>query len=120
MPRSVQSAAAILPILSLHSAYGGLKPLTWTQRGMTPASQGQGVLPVVCWCLGICPHGIRGPLAKTGANPTGQPSRNRHNGALLAPGSRYPVEHFLEHLVTGKRAPGGFDEQVTHAPLSLD
>ena len=37
MPRSVQSAAAILPILSLHSAHGGLKPLTWTQRGMTPA-----------------------------------------------------------------------------------
>src|SRR5262245_66194903 len=119
MPRSVQSASAILPLLSRPSAYGGLTPLPLTQRGVTPASQRQGLLPVVCWCLGICPHGIRGPVAKTGANPTGQPSRNRHNGALLAPGSRYPVENFLEHLVPGKRAPGGFDEQVTHAPGAL-
>src|SRR4029453_4831075 len=42
------------------------------------------------WCLGIRPHGIRGPLAKTGANPPGKPSSNRYNGALLAPGRRDP------------------------------
>jgi hypothetical protein len=119
MPRSVPSAAAILLILALPRAYGGLKALTWTQRGLTPASQWQGVVPGVCWCLGLCPHGLRGPLAQTGAHPTGQPSRHRHHGALLAPGRRYPVDNFLEHLVTGKRAPGGCKAQGTHAPCAL-
>src|SRR2546423_15645225 len=112
MPRSVQSASAILPILSLQSVYGSLKPLTLT---VTPASTRQYLLPVVGWCLGICPHGIRGPLAKTGAHPTGQTSSNRHNSALLAQGRRDPVENFLEHRVTGQSAPGGFGKQVTHA-----
>src|SRR5262245_52134069 len=71
------------------------------------------------YALGIGPHGIGGPLAKTGANPTGQPSRHCYNGALLAPGHRDPVQNFLEHLVTGQRTPGGFDEPVTHATGAL-
>jgi len=58
-------------------------------------------------------------LAKTGAYPTGQTPSNRHHSALLAPGRRDPVEHFLEHYVTGQSAPGGFDEQVTHATGAL-
>src|SRR4029450_10557724 len=70
------------------------------------------LLPGVGWCLGLRPHSIRGPLAKTGANPTGKPSSNRHHGALLAPGRRAPVEHLFEHPVTRPRAPGGFDEHV--------
>src|SRR5712691_7289635 len=116
MPRSVQSASAILPILSLQSVYGSLKPLTLT---VIPASKRQCLLPVVGWCLGIGPHGIRGPLAKTGAYPTSQTPSNCHNSALLAPGRRDPVENFLEHRVTGQSAPGSFDEQVTHATGAL-
>src|SRR6516165_4893446 len=62
MPRSVQSAAAILPILALPSAYGGLQPLTLTPCGVTLACKRQSLLPVVYGCLGRGPHGIRGPL----------------------------------------------------------
>src|SRR5713101_9117733 len=116
MPRFVKSASAILPILSLQSVYVSLKPLTVT---VTPASKRQCLLPVVGWCLRIRPHSIRGPLTKTGANPPGQTSSNRDNGALLAPGRRYPVEYLLEHRVTGQRAPGDFDEQVTDTAGAL-
>ena len=73
----------------------------------------------MCWGLGIRPHSIRGPLAKTGAHPTGKPSSNRHNGALLAPGRRDPVEHLFEHPVTRQRAPGGFDEPGTDTTGAL-
>src|SRR6266446_5732785 len=34
MPRSVQSASTILPILALPGAYGGLEPLPLRQRGV--------------------------------------------------------------------------------------
>ena len=119
MPRSVKSASAIRPILSEHGAHNGLEPLPVRQRGVTPASKRSCVWPGVCWCLGICPHGIRGPLAKTGTNPTGKPSSNRHNGALLAPGRRDPVEHLFEHPVTRQRAPGGFDEHVADTTGAL-
>jgi len=51
-------------------------------------------------------------LTKTGANPTGQPSSNRHNGAFLAPSRRDPVENLFEYPVARQRAPGGFDEQM--------
>src|SRR5207244_5225338 len=119
MPRSVKSASAIRPILSSHGAHNGLEPLPVRQRGVTPASKRSCVWPGVCWCLGICPHGIRGPLAKTGANPTGKPSSNRHNGALLAPGSRDQVEHLFENPVTRQREPGGFDEKVAETTGTL-
>ncbi len=109
----------ILPMLALPGAYGGLEPLPLRPRGVPWASKRQLVLPVMDVGLGICPHGIRGPLAKTGTHPTGEPASNRHDGALLTPGRRYPVKNFLEHLVTGKSAPGGFDEQVTHATGAL-
>src|SRR6266851_5829537 len=112
MPRSVQSASTILPILVLPGAYGGLEPLPLRQRGVPLASKRQYVMPVVYVGLGICPHGIRGPLAKTGTNPTGETSSDRHNGALLAPSRCDPVENLFKHLVTGQRAPSGFDEQV--------
>ena len=39
MPRSMQSPSAILPILSLPGAYGGLEPLPVRQRGVPPASK---------------------------------------------------------------------------------
>src|SRR4030081_1749746 len=104
MPRSVQSASTILPILALPGADGGLEPLPLRQRGVPLASKRQHVLPVVYVGLGICPHGIRGPLANTGTNPTGEPSSNRHDGALLATGRRYAVKNFLEHRVTGQSA----------------
>ena len=106
-------------MLALPGAYGGLEPLPLRPRGVPWASKRQLVLPVMDVGLGICPHGIRGPLAKTGTHPTGEPASNRHDGALLTPGRRYPVKNFLEHLVTGKSAPGGFDEQVTHATGAL-
>src|SRR6266849_9315137 len=112
MPRSVQSASTIVPILVLPGAYGGLEPLPLRQRGVLLASKRQYVMPVVYVGLGICPHGIRGPLAKTGTNPTGETSSDRHNGALLAPSRGDPVENLFKHLVTGQRAPSGFDEQV--------
>jgi hypothetical protein len=54
MPRSVQSASAIRPILSEHGAHDGLAPLPVRQRGVTPASKRQCVLPEVCWCLDVC------------------------------------------------------------------
>jgi hypothetical protein len=101
MPRFVQSASTILPILALPGAYGGLEPLPVRQRGVPLASKRQHDLPVVYLSLGICPHGIRGPLAKTGANPTNETSSDRHNGALLAPSSGDPVENLFQHLVTG-------------------
>src|SRR6478672_7279556 len=112
MPRSMPSMSPILPMLALPGAYGGLEPLPLRPRGVPWASKRQLVLPVMDVGLGICPHGIRGPLAKTGTNPTGETSSDRHNGALLAPSRGDPVENLLKHLVTGQRAPGGFDEQV--------
>lgn len=69
--------------------------------------------------LGIGSYGIRGPLTKTGAHPTGQPSSNRHNGALLAPGRRDPIENLFEHSVARQRAPGGFDEQMADTTGAL-
>ena len=89
------------------------------QRCVTPVSKRLCVVPVGCWGLRIRPHSIRGPLTKTGANPPGQTSSNRDNGALLAPGRRYPVEYLFEHRVTGHRAPGDFHEQVTDTTGAL-
>jgi len=105
--------------LSLHGAHGGHARLPVRQPRVTPVSQRLCVVPVGCWGLRIRPHSIRGPLTKTGANPPGQMSSNRHNGALLAPGRRYPVESLFEHRVTGHRAPGDFDEQVTDTTGAL-
>src|SRR6516162_11457978 len=119
MPRSVPSLSTLLLILALLRAYGRLEPLPLRQRGVPLASRRPHLVPMVYVGLGICPHGIRGPLAKTGTHPSGQPSSNRHDGALLTPGRRDPVKHFLEHLVTGQSAPGGFDEHVTHATGAL-
>src|SRR5467141_641032 len=53
MPRSVQSASTILPILALPGAYGGLEPLPLRQRGVPLASKRQHVLPVVYVGLGL-------------------------------------------------------------------
>src|SRR5712691_4005297 len=86
----------------------------------TPLSRKWSCLwPVRRGCLGIRPHGIRRSLAKTGTNPAGEPSRDSHNGTLLAPGRRDPVENLFEHRVTGQRAPGGFDEQVADTTGAL-
>jgi hypothetical protein len=54
-------------------------------------------------------YGIGGPVPKTGAYPPKQAARNRHNGALLAPGRCHAVEHRLQDRVTGQRSPGRFD-----------
>ena len=80
----------------LPGAYGGLEPLPLRQRGVPLASKRQYVMPVVYVGLGICPHGIRGPLAKTGTHPTGETSSDRHNGALLAPSRGDPVENLFQ------------------------
>src|SRR6476620_477103 len=98
MPRSMPSMSPILPMLALPGAYGGLEPLPLRPRGVPWASKRQLVLPVMDVGLGICPHGIRGPLAKTGTHPTGEPASNRHDGALLTPGRRYPVKNLGTHL----------------------
>jgi hypothetical protein len=44
-------------------------------------------------------HDIRGPVLKTGPYPPDQPAGYRHNGALLAPGGRDPVEDHGEGVV---------------------
>ena len=46
-------------------------------------------------------YGRGGPVPKTGAYPPNQAARNRHHGALLAPGRCDAVEHRLEDRVTG-------------------
>jgi len=49
-------------------------------------------------------------VPKTGAYPPNEAARNRHNGALLAPRRRNPLEHRLEDRVAGQRPPGRFDQ----------
>ena len=41
-------------------------------------------------------------MPKTGANPPNEAARYRHNGALLAPGRRNPLEHRVENRVAGQ------------------
>ncbi len=72
-------------------------------------SQGRG------YGLRIRSDGIPSPLAKTGANATNQTACYRDNGALFAPRCRYPLKYLVEHRVKRYRAPGDFDEHVTHA-----
>lgn len=86
---------------------------------MTLVVKQPGVSRIVGEDLGIRPNGIGAPLAKTGAYPTDQPSSNGHDGALFTPRSRYPVEALLQHRVTGKRAPSGFDEQLSYPTRTL-
>jgi hypothetical protein len=101
MPRSVQSASTILSILALPGAYGGLEARLGRQRGVPLASKRPHVVLVVYLGLRIGPHGICGPLAKTGTHSTGETSSDRHNGALLTPSRGDPVENLFEHRVTG-------------------
>ena len=57
-------------------------------------------------------HGRGGPVTKTGAYPPDEPAGNRHNGALLTPGGRDPIEDRGECGVAGQRPPGEFDEHM--------
>ena len=86
---------------------------------MTLVVKQPGVSRIVSEDLGIRPNGIGGPLAKTGAYATGQPSSNGHDGALFTPRRRYPVEALFEHRVTGQRTPRGFDEQLSYPTRTL-
>jgi hypothetical protein len=104
---------------SLHGAHGRSGATSCATPPRNPDVQVAVCRPRGGWGLCIRPHGIRGPLTKTGANPPGQTSSNRANGALLAPGRRDPVEDLLEHRVTGQRAPGDFDEHVTDTTGAL-
>src|SRR6185436_417775 len=113
MPRAVQSASTILSLLALPGTHGGLEAQLLRQCGVHLASKRPYVVRLAYSVLSIGPHGICGPLAKTGTNPTGETSSDRHNGALLASSRGDPVENLFEHRVTRYRAPGGFDEQVT-------
>jgi hypothetical protein len=58
-------------------------------------------------------------MPKTGAYPPNQAARNRHNGALLAPGRCDAVEHRLEDWVTRQRPPSRFDQHMAQATDAL-
>src|SRR5215471_6730042 len=73
----------------------------------------------VCAGLPSRTYGIDGPVPKTGAYPPNEAARNRHNGALLAPRRRNPVEHRLEDRVAGQRPPGRFDQHMAQATDTL-
>jgi hypothetical protein len=104
---------------SLHGTHGGLAPLPGRPPRVTPVAKRRGVGPGGGGGLRLRPHRRRGPLTKPGAQPPGQTSSTRDNGALLAPGRRSPVASLLAHRVTGPRAPGEVDEPVTDTPGAL-
>src|ERR1041384_7322751 len=108
-------------------------PLLLSSLGMS-----DGLEPLPVWPDGVSPvlmrpyrlsegragltnraYGIGGPVPKTGAYPPTQAARHRHNGALLAPGRRNPLEHRVEDRIAGQRPPGRFDEYMAQATDAL-
>src|SRR5215468_764215 len=57
--------------------------------------------------------------AENRRDPPNEAARYRHNGALLAPGRRNPLEHRVENRVAGQRPPGRFDEHMAQATDAL-
>ena len=98
---SMVSASVILYSSHALGRLDGLEPLPVRPYGVPP------VLMRPCRSsagregLTSRAYGIGGPVPKTGTYPPNQAARNRHNGALLAPGRCDAVEHRLEGRVTG-------------------
>ena len=88
-------------LLSWLRTSAGLEPLPVWPDGVPPviirpcrSSKVRQGLPCRAYSIG-------GPVPKTGAYPPNQAARNRHNGALLAPGRRNPLEHRVEDRIAG-------------------
>ena len=88
-------------LLSWLGTSDGLEPLPVRPYGVPPVIMRPCRSSKVREGLTSRAHGIGGPVPKTGAYPPNQAARNRHNGALLAPGRCDAVEHRLEDRVTG-------------------
>jgi hypothetical protein len=88
-------------LLSSLGMSDGLEPLPVPPYGVSPVLMRPCRLSEGRAGLTNRAYGIGGPVPKTGAYPPNQAARNRHNGALLAPGRCDAVEHRLQDWVTG-------------------
>jgi hypothetical protein len=98
-----------LVLLSWLRTSDGLEPLPVWPYGVPPVIMRPCRSSEVREGLPCCTYSIGGPVPKTGAYPPNEAARDRHNGALLAPGRRNPLEHRVENRVAGQRPPGRFD-----------
>ena len=106
-------------LLSYLRTSDGLEPLPVRPYGVSPVSIRPCRSSEGRESLTNRAYGIGGPVPKTGPYPPNQAARNRHNGALLAPGRCDAVEHRLEDRVTGQRPPGRFNQHMAQATDTL-